>query len=150
MAPRSESPDNVLAAETTRALDTRAWTFQECALSSRLLYYGTKEVIWGCRMEALGSFVSFESPRDMGSTTLLRYAPSLAASIERSLFKPEESWVGRDVIWREIVTKYSQRNITVAADRLPALAGIASELHSVWNDTYIAGFWRQNLVRQLQ
>lgn len=52
-------------------------------------------------------------------------------------------------IWREIVENYSGRKLTISEDRLPALAGIASELNVIWGDQYLAGMWRSILLRQI-
>lgn len=51
--------------------------------------------------------------------------------------------------WKRIIDDYSQRNLTVFDDRLPALAGIATELSKAWNDVYLAGFWKKTITRHL-
>jgi hypothetical protein len=45
-------------------------------------------------------------------------------------------------LWRRIVKDYTRRGLTVASDRLPALAGIARELEWVWQDECVSGVWK--------
>lgn len=51
--------------------------------------------------------------------------------------------------WRKIIEDYSGRKLSVPGDRLPALAGLARELQTRWNDSYVAGMWRSCLVKHL-
>jgi hypothetical protein len=53
----------------------------------------------------------------------------------------------RSQMWSLIIGDYSGRDITLAEDQLPALAGVASELQKIWTDDYFAGLWRKYLVR---
>ncbi|KAL9118761.1 MAG: hypothetical protein Q9187_004690 [Circinaria calcarea] len=55
-------------------------------------------------------------------------------------------------IWKRIVGEYSGRDLTLFEDRLPALAGIATELAISWNDVhlvYLAGFWKKTIIQHL-
>lgn len=52
-------------------------------------------------------------------------------------------------VWYDIVAEYSDRRLTFAFDKLPALAGIASRIHDVTRDDYLAGHWRRELERSL-
>jgi hypothetical protein len=52
-------------------------------------------------------------------------------------------------MWYEAVTTYSDRQLTFASDKLPALAGIASRVHTITKDKYLAGHWRRELERSL-
>ena len=51
--------------------------------------------------------------------------------------------------WREIVRRYTERNLTQQEDMLPALAGLAEHFGKVTGDQYVAGLWRGDLVRCL-
>jgi hypothetical protein len=52
-------------------------------------------------------------------------------------------------IWYEAVSKCSDRRLTFTLDKLPALAGIASRVHDITKDDYLAGHWRRELERSL-
>jgi hypothetical protein len=51
--------------------------------------------------------------------------------------------------WYMFIEEYSQCHLTEPADKLPALAGIASRIHSITKDNYLAGHWRRELPRSL-
>jgi hypothetical protein len=52
-------------------------------------------------------------------------------------------------IWSTIVKMYSPRVLTNPKDRLPAIAGIASELKKHWRDGYFFGTWRRLVIKLL-
>ncbi|KAI9859673.1 MAG: hypothetical protein M1813_006604 [Trichoglossum hirsutum] len=41
-------------------------------------------------------------------------------------------------LWTDVIQDYSGRNLTLQEDRLPVLAGIASELAKLWDYAYLA------------
>jgi hypothetical protein len=47
------------------------------------------------------------------------------------------------------VRDYSRRSLTYPEDKLPAIAGIASRVNTVLNDTYIAGHFKSSLPESL-
>jgi hypothetical protein len=51
--------------------------------------------------------------------------------------------------WYAIVEQYIPRSLTYSTDRLPAISGIAKTVAAVKNYTYIAGLWREDLLRSL-
>ncbi|KAH6616856.1 heterokaryon incompatibility protein-domain-containing protein [Boeremia exigua] len=58
---------------------------------------------------------------------------------------------GYDILetWYHLVRDYSQCQLTFHADKLPALSGIASRIHAITHDQYLAGHWRINLEKTL-
>jgi hypothetical protein len=52
-------------------------------------------------------------------------------------------------IWSLIMRTYSHTMITNAADRLPALAGIARRQQEVTGGIYLAGMWKGSLMEEL-
>jgi hypothetical protein len=44
---------------------------------------------------------------------------------------------------------YVNRRLTKQTDKLPALTGMAKIIHELTEDTYVAGFWRRNLLISL-
>ncbi|KAF2676494.1 HET-domain-containing protein [Lentithecium fluviatile CBS 122367] len=51
--------------------------------------------------------------------------------------------------WYEIVEEFCRRYLTFPDDKLPAMAGIASQIHEITKDQYLAGHWRRELERSL-
>lgn len=47
------------------------------------------------------------------------------------------------------VHRYCCRDLTYPRDKLPALAGIASRMHAITGDEYLAGHWRKELATSL-
>ncbi|KAL9115854.1 MAG: hypothetical protein Q9227_000222 [Pyrenula ochraceoflavens] len=52
--------------------------------------------------------------------------------------------------WYRLMFLYSRRNMTDKNDKLPALAGLAAGFRDFHNCTYIAGLWKEDLIRGLQ
>jgi hypothetical protein len=52
-------------------------------------------------------------------------------------------------LWKSIIEDYSRRNLSFREDRLPALAGIVSQLQQFWGDTYLAGLWKSCFIAHM-
>jgi hypothetical protein len=52
-------------------------------------------------------------------------------------------------IWPNVIYDYSGRHVQFEEDRFHALAGMVNELKEVWQDTYLASFWKKSLVHHL-
>jgi hypothetical protein len=52
-------------------------------------------------------------------------------------------------VWREIITDYNMRRLTVPGDRIVALAGVARAFQVERGWTYLAGAWAESLAYQL-
>ncbi|RDL37209.1 uncharacterized protein BP5553_04642 [Venustampulla echinocandica] len=52
-------------------------------------------------------------------------------------------------IWYHSLRMFSRRALTYAPDKLPAIAGLATEFANLSGDTYLAGHWRSQLLREL-
>lgn len=123
-------------------LSKRSWTLQEDLLSPRVLQFGQGEVGWQCQFESfpvVPSVISYFPPR-------LRRLPSDIFNATGSPGKDKED---QALIWESMILDYSMRDCTWEADRMPAIAGIASELGQVWSDVYLAGMWKACLLKHL-
>lgn len=131
-------------------LDSRAWALQESLLSPRLLYYSPGDLKWKCQtstFENVHKTHNHEFRYEMSNTK--RLPSSIFGISKEQPVENQEEKETQAVNWKEIVEDYSKRSLTIPEDRLPALAGIASELHGIWKDQYLAGMWRSLLLRQL-
>ena len=119
-------------------LSTRAWALQEHVLSTRILHYTSTELLFECRT----SFrCECTKPKKRQPTT-----PSLIPKAIASKGKDQyRMWHA----WQQVVCQYSKRAITVPADELPAISGIASKIYSATSSTYLAGLWVGNLASDL-
>jgi Heterokaryon incompatibility protein (HET) len=114
-------------------LAERAWTYQEHALSPRMLHFLDSEVIWECRTQTVSE----------DGHPIRNNSRGLIYETYESMADDPESF------WALSVRAYSQRAITFLSDRLPAIAGIASLLHQHTGFRYVAGLWRETLERNL-
>ncbi|RSL72921.1 hypothetical protein CEP53_000906 [Fusarium sp. AF-6] len=106
-------------------IDTRAWTFQEQALSERIIDYGSQRASYFCN----------------GSGKKLRFG---------MLPSPSDDLLYRE--WADTVEKYSARQLMFASDRLNAAAAVASrfaEKAGLSSSDYVAGLWKPSLIRGL-
>ncbi|KAI0532088.1 HET-domain-containing protein [Xylaria digitata] len=123
-------------------LETRAWTFQEEELATRLLFYTEDEVQWRCRKVNACECRVIRELKGKGylpGHTTGGLLPDGAKQL------PHQSVVD----WYFIVAKYTRRDMTYMSDRLPGLSGIAGHWEKAENDTYHAGLWRKDLPHQL-
>ncbi|PVI05621.1 HET-domain-containing protein, partial [Periconia macrospinosa] len=108
----------------------RGWVLQERMLSRRVLHFTKKELMWEC-LSASGcecrsaSHVGHRHKKDF-------------ISIERIRSQLSD--------WGDIVRVYSSLRLTLDADTLPALSGLASVWKNAFQDRYLAGLWRHRLL----
>lgn len=113
----------------------RGWTMQETSLSRRLLIYGQRELIFLCLegdrceggdpLNARDGIMSF----DLGDATYL------------SRRHPES--------WGYLVSRYSQRLLSVEGDKLLGIAALAEAYgESKGVSGYVAGMWREDFLEQ--
>lgn len=128
----------------------RAWTLQERLLSPRVISYGTR-LMWYCRsMRCCDGGTEDWSFDEVGNQLSAFYPPTSRKTpglVDMSLdiFSQRRLYNS----WYNTVVEYSRRDLTIASDKLPALAGIAEEFHRLTGDTYLAGLWKNNLCFDL-
>jgi hypothetical protein len=116
----------------------RAWCMQESLLSLRLLFFGSRHLIWACRVwtDSDGGSAPVEP------TGMPHAQNTLAARVVTNLSTVEDMALGE---WRDIVEQYSTRGLSVSADKLPGIAAVASRYGITLQDTYLAGLWKRTL-----
>ncbi|KAK4198190.1 HET-domain-containing protein [Triangularia verruculosa] len=124
-------PDNIQSTPLT----ARAWTFQEQALSRRILHYTSSGLVWECRK----GFMSQDNILhwDRSSSTLPWLPIKLSASSEMEIL---HLW------YHEILTtSYCLRMLTFPSDRLPAISAVAALFQQHLQSPYLAGIWLKNI-----
>ncbi|RDW58759.1 hypothetical protein BP6252_13235 [Coleophoma cylindrospora] len=124
-------------------LDTRGWALQEFLLSPRLLLFGSEEVLWQCQTESLRPLLASSRTYYPEITRL----PSSVFGVADPLM--QKSAEDNVKIWERFITDYSKRQLMLIEDRLPAIAGIISELGHIWRDTCFAGLWKKFMIHHL-
>ncbi|TLD26136.1 HET-domain-containing protein [Venturia nashicola] len=124
--------------------DHRGWTFQERLLSKRLLYFTQNQLYFECHGSC---WMENNTPPD-----LLRMIGNQpwrgVSSIIAKVYSDSEATIPDEwyIDWLE---QYTQRKLTHASDRLPALQGLASVIGQSVSDLYIHGLWAKDLARGL-
>ncbi|KAK0716389.1 heterokaryon incompatibility protein-domain-containing protein [Lasiosphaeris hirsuta] len=122
-------------------LRQRAWTFQEWALSPRIVHFCNGEILWGC-VEKEGC----ECQLEMVDRLIPEEQQQPRGVLSRVM---EDGRIDRDeaALWRLAVTEYTRRQLTKSRDKLVALSGVAQLIkeRERGDDIYIAGLWRSHL-----
>ncbi|KAK4118100.1 HET-domain-containing protein [Parathielavia appendiculata] len=118
-------------------LETRAWTFQEEELATRMLFYTDDELQWRC---STANACECRGSREALVTSPLRL--TLANAKRQTPRVKVETWYS-------LVSEYTRRDMTYLSDRLPGLSGIAACWERAEGDTYHAGLWSRELPRHL-
>lgn len=130
-------------------LNTRGWTFQERLLAPRTLHYSPSELAWKC-----GTQLSFESSlvpiivERVEDAYKAQFFGNTKSNVQRAKVKGKDITY-RSTQWGNMVNSFTNRNLTYASDRLPAISGLANLLKTSPNDEYMCGLWRDTLAREL-
>jgi Heterokaryon incompatibility protein (HET) len=126
-------------------LSSRAWAMQEYLLSPRIVQFTEHELVWGCNQLASCECQPYpnRSNGGFGAKHSFEHAFETARWEHK---KDQHSLFG---IWRDVVTQYSTKQLSVASDRLPALSGLAHRLQPPSDGNYLAGLWKDDLLNEL-
>ena len=124
-------------------VNRRAWVLQERMLSRRILHFTSNGLAWEC-----------------GQLTAHRDAPNGFKNPHPNKFRKERCTLEGnfdgclDQIdywnrWIDVVKKFTQCGLTQPSDRLVALSGIATYFKPFVSGDYLAGLWRDDLLRGL-
>ncbi|KAH7018568.1 heterokaryon incompatibility protein-domain-containing protein [Microdochium trichocladiopsis] len=141
----------------------RAWVVQERLLAPRTVYFGSRQVFWECyeakcaetNPQGVGVFDS--TPPASGKNPLPRAVcggKELLDFPRRFLASDDYEQLFED--WHCLVTFYSARSLTMPADKLVAISGMAQDMMGMLNKLkpglphrYLAGLWEEKLVQTL-
>ena len=124
-----------------KPLLSRGWAFQERIVSPASLHFTTHGIVWEC-CSTTESETRFRPPFPGHFKQMWNH------EISEPLFAEEERTETMDR-WYKAVQWYSSKDLTFEEDRLPALAGLAAHLSRSLGLTYLAGIWKEDLVRGL-
>ncbi len=122
-------------------LDNRSWALQEYILSHRALTFGKAEMSWDCAQHRSES--GFQPMTDVRAKYL---------QMQRGPFYHKDKQQISFLFWKLLLMDYARRDLTLARDKLPAIAGLAwwfaKRSGISWTD-YIAGLWKPHLPQAL-
>ncbi|KAI0896640.1 heterokaryon incompatibility protein-domain-containing protein [Annulohypoxylon nitens] len=119
-------------------LDKRAWPYQERLLATRYLSFRHDEILFEC-----SKGTHCECGWAVARHNFVHYTKNLRNMLEY------ETKMERYRVWEDIVGDYCHRELTMRSDKLVALSAVASKLQTKFGDTYLAGLWGKNFVREL-
>ncbi|RFU24663.1 hypothetical protein B7463_g11675, partial [Scytalidium lignicola] len=145
-------------------IDTRAWCLQENILSTRVLTFTSEECFFECRKNyrvSESGVYSFSDSRYFCSGGKLIEALSRAAkefqnaeALDKSRREAicqtiAEHWytmIGNPATCHLVGSGYGTRHLTYTSDKLPALSGLAHEVHRIIQCKYLAGIWECHIL----
>jgi hypothetical protein len=151
-------------------LSTRGWAFQEHQLALRIIHFTAIRILWECRCCVAGEdFPSQRHRAFVGGTaddpfylhsdihTTWRLFDGKherhAKIIEGVRYGSRRTTRRRNDVytrWLRAAELYPSRNLTYEIDKLPAVSGLAAAVAAVVpKDVYLAGIWKNDLIRGL-
>lgn len=121
----------------------RAWVFQERLLSPRVIHFAECQLIWECN----SMWKSQSGNIDIDWSNVDSYRV-----VRRKIYEDPFKYAQSDPIlnWNRILEDYTKLDITYFEDRLPALAAVVEQAMLYHpEDVYIAGLWKDSMVRGL-
>ncbi|KAK6208521.1 hypothetical protein QIS74_12039 [Colletotrichum tabaci] len=113
-------------------LDCRGWPLQERLLATRILVYSRTELQWSCQTLQACEGGHTSSPNHP-------FTPLITIDTAEKAFS----------LWHSQVMEFSKRRLTFETDKLPAISAVAGHVADVTGSRYIAGLWRDNLIRDM-
>jgi len=148
--------DNAKEHAADAPLLTRAWAYQERLLPPRCLHFHSEELVWECSTGMRCECAALDDPR-------IRWVEDHPQD-DVGCFEPSKAWLKscltgvidgqpplsrRRFTWFDIVSEFSQLELTYEKDRLPAVAGLAARLSRPVLGRYLAGIWEGDIAAGL-
>jgi hypothetical protein len=131
-------------------LSKRAWCLQERYLPRRMLLYGSQQAFWECN-EISASEDGDMIRRDGDQLGQITQTANIRDSVFlRSCGELPEGNAGVNYVdWYTMIEDYTNRGITAASDRLPALIGLVKATARISKDEYLVGIWKSSMIEGL-
>ena len=108
-------------------LTSRAWTWQESALSSRTIYFCHSQIWWECKTHFM--------PENRTEFAFWEETFGQSRALALAARDPFSAWV-------EVIAEYNLRSLTQETDRLPGISGAAERIQELMGGAdYYAGIW---------
>jgi hypothetical protein len=143
-------------------LNSRGWVLQERLLSPRTVHFCKEQTFWECSglaaCESLPAGLPHKVMDTLGSMVRIpQNAFKSFLNLQGGPSDPAPPWGPGDSQtnplaygrWSRIVEAYSRCGLTNPTDRVVAIAGVASRLKRVFNDTFVAGLWKGRILHGL-
>ncbi|KAG4438146.1 hypothetical protein IFR05_006357 [Cadophora sp. M221] len=125
---------------------SRGWTFQEERLARRVLMFGKNKFFLDCRTIERAEDTEYYRLRPDWVGSVCGIPSEENGAIRASKYSQMRSTSDH---WQTLCSHYSYRELTFAADKLPAISGIASKFSEKLGGSYLAGLWKDYLMHDL-
>lgn len=135
----------------SRPLHTRAWVFQERALSPRTINFEADQISWDC-LESCSSEADASEHAAAQWTQDFTMIENMKIPF-RLLLQPTNNTPDEKEYlawgWHVLVTKYLQCDLTYPEDKWQAIQGLATTVSDAWGVGIVHGLWLNRLSREL-
>ncbi|KAF2122226.1 heterokaryon incompatibility protein-domain-containing protein [Lophiotrema nucula] len=146
----------------------RGWVLQERLLSPCIVHFSAHELWWECfeatdceckgpGKSAFTNLKKADLSYDEWATSSVHCNPHRNEHLDLpdnySLPVSSSSFAGSTLRapkrWRQLVEEYSSKILSYDKDILPAIQGLAKEMHNIMRCEYLAGLWRDDIIVEL-
>jgi len=115
------------------------------------MHFTSTGVFWECQSQVANEAFTNGFPRSLPRPAGIARFSGLKRFLSSNLPPPSVAIWNVDLhkAWVDFVVHYSGCGLTIEADRLIAINGIAQDIARLTNDTFVCGLWRSNLTRHL-
>jgi hypothetical protein len=122
-------------------LAKRGWTFQERALSARIVHFGSELCYWECKEACIGE--NEEMGKYSIQDSFFHLKDMLLTSVDIPVSKLQDKWA-----W--VISQFSARQLTKSTDCFAALGGVATIFANKGRlGKYLCGLWETDFLRHL-
>jgi hypothetical protein len=132
--------------QTDGPIQNRGWILQERFLAPRVLYFGQHQMLFECQEDHKCEGFPNGTPTHISRKNI---DPLLDYLRLRQPENKHEFSIHVFNLWSELVTHYSNCDLTKPSDKMFAIAGIAKFFRDITDDQYLAGWWRSSLLHSL-
>ncbi|CAJ0545123.1 Ff.00g085960.m01.CDS01 [Fusarium sp. VM40] len=129
---------------------SRAWIHRERQLSSRILHFTPKEMVWECCGLNTACFASETLPGGAPFEKVFNGETKFQvelADISNNKLSEQDRLDKLHKLWNTTCQDLSKKSITYASDFPMILSSLAKEFHRLMpDDEYVAGLWRSTLA----
>lgn len=122
-------------------LGSRGWVFQEQFLAPAIVHFGHGMMFWECK----SCRASEANPVSPVPYDPLKNLLDEVAREQSLLIECQAHYVA----WYVVVEMFSDKELTLASDKLPAISGLAQRFQRTFDTTFVAGLWYEDLHRGL-
>ncbi|CZR62120.1 uncharacterized protein PAC_12017 [Phialocephala subalpina] len=125
----------------------RGWVVQERLMAPRVLHFASKQLYWECHQQDACEIYPQGVPNRL---SVILPSPAPGIKHRHSSLPTCSDFSEAMILWADIISLYSECQLTIEKDKLVAISGAAKTLHRILGGSeYLAGLWRDDLESQL-